>query len=395
MKIKIDRSSFNDWLVYSGVSLYIVVSILMTTFFAKYIPGLFVHLVSILSILLIVLHNIIVTKKGIGIFGSAFTCALMSLLIYVSMGSFQTYIYSLIIIFLLKDFEFNKLVKFVLPVIISVFIFIILSSKLGIIQDYIEISATRIRHYLGFRYSLFPSTVMLNIVALYVYSKKEQITYKSLLALTLAVLWIFWQTNSRLTALSSFVFILLVVLLKRFPKLLTKIHYLLIFLIPSYIFGAVVSYIVAGKYTSAGSGLRALNNFLGGRIYLASKSLYNYGFSWLGKNIHWVGNGLDANGQRSAMSYLYVDNMYIQVLQKYGLLYLMIFITLFTITLFILYRQKQYLLFLILSILAVHAMIDDLTFNLYYNFFLVLLSLPFAVNSKKNEKDSINQLWKR
>lgn len=392
MKIKIDLSSLNDWLVYFGVSLYIVVSILTTTFFSKYIPGSFVHLISILSIFLISLHNIIVRKKDFSVFGAAFTLGIMSLLIYFSKGSFQSYIFSLIIIFLLKDFEFDKLVKFVLPVIISVFVFIILSSKLGVIQDYIEISATRIRHYLGFRYSLFSSTIMLNIVALYVYSKKEQVTYKSLLVLTLAVLWIFLQTNSRLTALSSMAFILLAILLKRFPKLLTRIRYLLVFLIPSYIFAAVASYVVAGKYTSAGSGLRAVDNFLGGRIYLASKSLYNYGFSWLGKNIQWVGNGLNADGQRSTMSYLYVDNMYIQVLQKYGLLYLIIFVTLLTITLFILYRKKQYLLFLILSILAVYAMIDDLTFNLHYNFFLVLLSLPFAVNPKKIEKDGINQL---
>lgn len=392
MKIKIDLSSLNDWLVYFGVSLYIVVSILTTTFFSKYIPGSFVHLISILSIFLISLHNIIVRKKDFSVFGAAFTLGIMSLLIYFSRGSFSSYIFSLIIIFLLKDFEFDKLVKFVLPVIISVFVFIILSSKLGVIQDYIEISATRIRHYLGFRYSLFSSTIMLNIVALYVYSKKEQVTYKSLLVLTLAVLWIFLQTNSRLTALSSMAFILLAILLKRFPKLLTRIRYLLVFLIPSYIFAAVASYVVAGKYTSAGSGLRAVDNFLGGRIYLASKSLYNYGFSWLGKNIQWVGNGLNADGQRSTMSYLYVDNMYIQVLQKYGLLYLIIFVTLLTITLFILYRKKQYLLFLILSILAVYAMIDDLTFNLYYNFFLVLLSLPFAVNPKKIEKDGINQL---
>ena len=46
-----------------------------------------------------------------------------------------------------------------------------------------------------------------------------------------------------------------------------------------------------------------------------------------------------------------------------------------------------------LSILAAHAMIDDLTFNLYYNFFLVLLALPFAVKSMKiYKKESINQL---
>ena len=234
---------------------------------------------------------------------------------------------------------------------------------------------------------------MLNIVGLYIYIKQENITYKSLLLLLVSVLWIYLQTNSRLTTLSSIVLLTLGILLKRFPKLLTRIRYLLIFLIPSYIFAAVASYIVAGKYTSAGSGLRAVDNFLGGRIYLASKSLYIYGFDWLGKNIQWVGNGLSEDGKRSTMSYLYVDNLYIQVLQKYGLLYLIIFVTLLTLTLFILYKQRQYLLLLILSILAAHAMIDDLTFNLHYNFFLVLLALPFAVKSMKiYKKESINQL---
>ena len=393
MKIKIDRSSLNDWLVYCGVSLYIVVSILTTTFFSRYIPGSLYHLASILSISLIFLHNILTIKKGIGALGAIFTLGIMSLLIYTSIGSFQTYIYSLTIIFLLRDFDFNKLVRVVLPVVVVILAFVILSSKIGIVPDYVEISATRTRHYLGFRYSLYPSTVMLNIVGLYIYIKQENITYKSLLLLLVSVLWIYLQTNSRLTTLSSIVLLTLGILLKRFPKLLTRIRYLLIFLIPSYIFAAVASYIVAGKYTSAGSGLRAVDNFLGGRIYLASKSLYIYGFDWLGKNIQWVGNGLNADGQRSTMSYLYVDNMYIQVLQKYGLLYLIIFVTLLTLTLFILYKQRQYLLLLILSILAAHAMIDDLTFNLYYNFFLVLLALPFAVKSMKiYKKESINQL---
>mgnify|MGYP006399667133 CR=1 FL=1 len=106
MKIKIDRSSLNDWLVYCGVFLYIVVSILTTTFFSKYIPGSFVHLISILSIFLISLHNIIVRKIDFSVFGAAFTLGIMSLLIYFSIGSFQNYIYSLIIIFLLNDCQY-------------------------------------------------------------------------------------------------------------------------------------------------------------------------------------------------------------------------------------------------------------------------------------------------
>lgn len=390
MKIRIDRRSINDWLVYIAVSLYVAVSIVTTTFFSKYIPGSVYHLVSIVSISLLILYNILTIKNtkgiGVGVFGALFILVMMSLLIYASTGSFQTYIYSLIIIFLLKDFDFKKLVNFVLPVIIGTFIFVIISSKVGIIQDYIEISGSRTRHYLGFRYSLFPSTVMLNIVGLYLYSKQEKISYKSLIVLSVSVLWIFLQTASRLAALSSAVFLVIGFSTKCFPNLLTKLRYILVFLLPSYIFGALASYIIAGKYVTAGSGLRALNSFLGGRIYLASKSLYTYGFGWVGKNIQWIGNGLNNEGKRSTLSYLYVDNMYIQVLQKYGLLYLIIFVILLTISMLILYRQKQYLLVLLLSVLAMHATIDDLTFNLYYNLFLVFLAFPFAIKNVKFEK---------
>ncbi|HEL1586831.1 TPA: polymerase [Streptococcus suis] len=388
MKIRINQNFLNECLVYCGISMYLVVSMLSTTFFSKFIPGSLVHLVSIISIFLIILHNINATKNGVSFFGGLFIFGIMSLLIYLSLGSFQNYIYSLIIIFLLKDFDFNKLVKVVLPVIITVFVFIIVCSKLGIVQDYVEISMFRIRHYLGFRYSLFSSTIMLNIVALYLYSKQELISYKSIIILSISVLWIYNQTGSRLTTLSSLLLILLILLIKVFPNFLKKVQYSLMVLIPSYFIGAILSYIVADNFMSAGNAILMLNNFLGGRIYLASKSLYIYGFSWLGKNIQWVGNGLNAEGQRSSMSYLYVDNMYIQILQKFGFLYLIIFLTLFTVALYKLYRQKQFFLFLILSVLAFHAMIDDLTFNLHYNFFLLLLAYPFSVRSIKHVRSN-------
>ncbi|HFH9921006.1 TPA: polymerase [Streptococcus suis] len=392
MKIRLYWNNSNELFVYIGLLIYISVSLLSTTFYVKLIPGFVFQTAMLASVSLLSFYNI-THFKGVTKWLSGFmTFAFLILLTYLSSRTFSHYAFSLVIVFLLKDFDFDKLVKFITPIIIGILLFVVLSSKIGIIQDYIEISSSRIRHYLGFRYSLFPSTVMLNIVALYLYNKRDKILYRELFLLGAAVLWIFLQTNSRLTAISSVVLLALGFCIKRFPNFLERIRTLLFLLIPSYIYAAILSYITANQYIFSANWILSLDKFLGGRIYLASKSLSMYGFGLLGQNIQWVGNGLNADGQRSTMSYLYVDNMYIQVLQKYGLLFLIIFLCLITVSMLILYRRKQYLLLLTLALLAFHATIDDLTFNLHYNFFIVLLSLPFAYLKNSENLETLSSI---
>ena len=115
------------------------------------------------------------------------------------------------------------------------------------------------------------------------------------------------------------------------------------------------------------------NDFLGGRIYYAHRSLEIYGYNLFGQKINWVGNGLSESGIKNSSEYLYVDNLYIQILQRHGLVILLILLIILTITLNHLLRKKEYVLSLILIVLSFHAMIDDLILNLHYNIFLILI----------------------
>lgn len=379
MIIKVNKHFLVDLLVYLPVSLYLIFNLLNTTFYAKYIPTTVYSIIYICSILLLLLHELLVGKFSLNSILGVFVFFILAILVILSEEGLSSYLYTLALIFLVRQFSFKKISKVILILTTIFLIFTILSSKLGIIPDYVEVSSNRIRHYLGFRYSLFPSTVMLNITALYLYVKQSRIKLKELIVLAVSILWIFLQTNSRLAFLSSSVLILVSLVLKFYPDLLKKTRYILLFFTPSFIYFAIVSYVIANRYVSAGSFLRVLNSFLGGRIYLASKSISIYGFGWLGKQIQWIGNGLTTEGLKNTSSYLYVDNLYIQVLQRYGVLFLFIFITLLTITMFILYKEKQYFLILILILLAAYATIDDLEFRLHYNSFLLLLGTPFSM----------------
>ena len=68
-----------------------------------------------------------------------------------------------------------------------------------------------------------------------------------------------------------------------------------------------------------------------------------------------------------------MDNLYIQILQKYGLLILALMVSLLTLTLFKVIQKRQWVLALILILMSFHSMIDDLNFYLHNNIFWILV----------------------
>ena len=282
------------------------------------------------------------------------------------------------LIYSLRDIPFSKVVKIAFIISIAMLFLVILSSKLGLIPDYIEFSATRVRHYLGFRYSLFPSTIMLNIIAISFFLKQETVSYQRLLILFLVSMYLYLETDSRLAFISSCLLLLANLAMKLIPTVIEKISLLLKLFTLTYFVNAYLSYWISKNYLSTSNAFlnhffHQANQFLGGRIYLSNRSLSLYGYGMLGQRIAWVGNGLSMQGERSTDAYLYVDNLYIQILQHFGLIALIIILTLLTATLVKLLKKGQIVLSIILISLSFHALIDDLILNIYYNIFWILI----------------------
>ena len=124
------------------------------------------------------------------------------------------------------------------------------------------------------------------------------------------------------------------------------------------------------NYNSDIDWLKRLNEIFNNRLAFAHKSLKIYGTSLIGKNnMEWVGNGLDSSGKKITGSYLWVDNLYISNLQKFGILVALVIIVLLTITLIKALKIKDYYLMYILTFIAGRYMIDDLFLYLHYNTF--------------------------
>ena len=377
MKIVIKIKSLPEILALVALGIFLTLSILNVTFYASYIPGTVSKAAIAISLLFLLVKEILKGEYEYRtIIGLMITASLYFIIVKMSNNSLNIAI-GILYIYALRDIPFKKVAKTSLIISVFMLLFVIISAKLGLITNYLELSSVRVRSYLGFRYALFPSMLLMDIVAIVFYLKQNKIQYWKWLLLSLSVYWVYDQTDSRLTFFSSCILLACSLLIKWFPELLSKLGYVFKAFKLTFIVNAIISFWVSFTYLNSGYSfindlLFKVNHMLGDRLYLANKSLNLYGFGLLGRPVEWHGNGLTVEGIRNYQTYLYVDNLYVQILQRFGLLILGLVLSVLSLTLLKVIKKRQWVLAFILIMMSFHSMIDDLNFYLHYNIFWIL-----------------------
>ena len=378
MKLVVKIKSLPELLALVALGIFLTVSILNVTFYAQYLTKTTYQIAIAFSILLLFIKEMFKGKYDY----KALLALIVTILLYFIVGKMSTLSsevpVSILFIYALRDVPFKKVAKAALIISVCLLLFVTISAKLGIIMNYIEVSGSRVRSYLGFRYALFPSILLMNIVAIVFYLKQNKIQYWQWVLLVLSVYWVYGKTDSRLTFYSSCVLLACSLLIKWFPELFSKLGHVFKVFKLTFIVNAIISFWVSFTYLNSSRFfvndlLFKVNRILGGRIYLANKSLNLYGFGFLGRPVEWYGNGLTVEGIRNYQTYLYVDNLYVQILQRYGLLILGLMLSVLTLTLSKVIKSRQWVLAFILIMMSFHSMIDDLNFYLHYNIFWILV----------------------
>lgn len=374
--IRIKKMSTSDFMFFVPYALYLMSGIFRLSMLGKYFTGYFnkVNLAVVLFALIYrEIYNNKLTKKNL------ISCllAIFCFLIANKFGSSEFAI-MFIIIWAARNIKFERIAKCTIYISTVLLLFIILSSLMGIIDDYVAIQGNRTRHYLGFRYALYPSAILYNIFSLYIYLKKEEIHFFEILFLMLINYIVYVYTNSRLSfGLSTLLFCVALVL-KYFPNILNKKNILCKIMVFSFILCSIISLYFSINYDSSISWMNELNVILGKRFSLAYNSVKTYGFSLLGQTINWYGNGLGFDNEIAKTvlkgGYNYVDSAYILLFQKYGIVFTIIILAVLTITMFRCYKKKDYYLLSLMTFIALHAFIDDLVIYLFYNTLLFVVS---------------------
>ena len=289
---------------------------------------------------------------------------------------------SIIVIVACNNIRIEKVFKVTFVTTIICAIIIIFSSQLGIIEDYVYKTETRVRHALGFRYVLFLPTYFFNLCAIYVYLTKDRVKVSILVGLFAVNYLLYTITVSRLTFYSTAMLLLFAVYNKwvcRFKRKRglrrQKLMKIWALLVPVYIICAAASLYMILIYDSSVPWHNTLNSLLGGRLDISQRSLRTYAFSALGNSsIVWIGQGRSVTGELLSETEMvnYVDNLYFNILQRFGAIFLGIVLILLTVMMYKSYKHGDKVLMFILAMLAVHGLIDDLVQYAWYNSFLFM-----------------------
>lgn len=372
MRITLEKSSLKNLLFYFSYSIYLGYNLLDTSFYSKNI-NVFGNLLIIIVLVMLIFKEVIdfkVNSRDLTLF---IILAIIGGLFFNYMG----YNYAMLPFFVYSARNVNTttIVKISYRISLVLLIFIIVSSYLGWITNYITYDGGREREYVGFRYSLFGPAILCNIIFLKVYLEKDNIKWRTLMFLIIGNYTLYEFTDSRLTFGLGMLLLILTILIKLFSKfkrvLMNKI------LIGSYVVSGLLSLYFTIGYNHLSEWHSNINEFLGGRLSLGYSTLKYYGYGLLGKKITLVGNGLDVDGYITTETYDYVDNLYIQLLLKLGLLFLVIFILGMTIVMWRVYRLNDIYLYIIFALLALHGIIDDLMILPQYNSFWFVIAALF------------------
>ena len=372
MRITLEKSSLKNLLFYFSYSIYLGYNLLDTSFYSKNI-NVFGNLLIIIVLAMLIFKEVIdfkVNSRDLMLF---IILAIIGGLFFNYMG----YNYAMLPFFVYSARNVNTttIVKISYRISLVLLIFIIVSSYLGWITNYITYDGGREREYVGFRYSLFGPAILCNIIFLKVYLEKDNIKWRTLMFLIIGNYALYEFTDSRLTFGLGMLLLILTILIKLFSKfkrvLMNKI------LIGAYVVSGLLSLYFTIGYNHLSEWHSNINEFLGGRLSLGYSTLKYYGYGLLGKRITLVGNGLDVDGYITTETYDYVDNLYIQLLLKLGLLFLVIFILGMTIVMWRVYRLNDIYLYIIFSLLALHGIIDDLMILPQYNSFWFVIAALF------------------
>lgn len=298
----------------------------------------------------------------------------------------------ILVILLLAGYktDYKKIIKYTMLTQIILTTIITTISTLGITQNYsVGRGTEKLRYCLGFGYPTSLSQVVLFASLLYLYTKKFKVDFILIGIIQVINNCIFFITDSR----AEFIFlefIILISILHRFniisktkkycKKILDFFSYTFC-LYPIMSFFVVMAYPVGGIFSK-------INFILSNRLRQQYFMISGNGLRLFGENIKLIGGGIWEANEYKGLTVIsnYIDNEYIQIMVKEGILIAIIFIILLNILLVILYKKKKYYDIFLCSIYLMFGIINPRIVDLIYCPILFIMIPTFLQYFKEKRK---------
>ena len=303
-------------------------------------------------------------------------------LVYFQTNRLNFLVYSMLLV-LLVNVDMKVVLRNYVVVAGILVVGVFLLSLIGMIPNLQYNRAGVIRNSFGFIYPTdFASHCFYLFLAVSYLLKDKFIWTRSLFGVLLSA-FIIKYSDARLNALSILLATVIFIYFYYSNGKKLKIFALLPY--SAVIFASVVTYF-SYKFSWSNPFLVSINKLITGRLALGRNAFDTFGVHLFGtRNVQFIGSG---GKTESVIGYNYVDSSYVQMLFTYGIVPVVLLLIIYVVASRKQYKDGQYLLVAILSLIAFNCMIEAFWFVPTYNIFMFLL---FTTNtfSEKESNDSV------
>lgn len=309
---------------------------------------------------------------------------LSGVLVYFQTNRLNFLVYSMLLV-LLVNVDMKVVLRTYVVVAGILVVGVFLLSLVGMIPNLQYNRAGVIRNSFGFIYPTdFASHCFYLFLAISYLLKDKFIWTRSLFGVLLSA-FIIKYCDARLNALS--ILLATVIFIYFYYSKEKKLKIFALFPYSVVVFASVVTYL-SYKFSWSNPFLVSVNKLITGRLALGRNAFDTFGVHLFGtRNVQFIGSG---GKTESVIGYNYVDSSYVQMLFTYGIVPVILLIIIYVVASRKQYKDGQYLLVAILSLIAFNCMIEAFWFVPTYNIFMFLL---FTTNTfNKKESNDITKL---
>ena len=309
---------------------------------------------------------------------------LSGVLVYFQTNRLNFLVYSMLLV-LLVNVDMKVVLRNYVVVAGILVVGVFLLSLVGMVPNLQYNRAGVIRNSFGFIYPTdFASHCFYLFLAISYLLKEKFIWTRSLFGVLLSA-FIIKYCDARLNALSILLATVIFIYFYYSNGKKLKIFALLPY--SAVVFASTVTYL-SYKFSWSNPFLVSVNKLITGRLALGRNAFDTFGVHLFGtRNVQFIGSG---GKTESVIGYNYVDSSYVQMLFTYGIVPVVLLIIIYVVASRKQYKDGQYLLVAILSLIAFNCMIEAFWFVPTYNIFMFLL---FTTNTfSKKESNDITKL---
>ena len=309
---------------------------------------------------------------------------LSGVLVYFQTNRLNFLVYSMLLV-LLVNVDMKVVLRNYVVVAGILVVGVFLLSLIGMIPNLQYNRAGVIRNSFGFIYPTdFASHCFYLFLAISYLLKDKFIWTRSLFGVLLSA-FIIKYCDARLNALS--ILLATVIFIYFYYSKEKKLKIFALFPYSAVVFASIVTYL-SYKFSWSNPFLVSVNKLITGRLALGRNAFDTFGVHLFGtRNVQFIGSG---GKTESVIGYNYVDSSYVQMLFTYGIVPVVLLIVIYVVASRKQYKDGQYLLVAILSLIAFNCMIEAFWFVPTYNIFMFLL---FTTNTfSEKESNDITKL---